>query len=397
MITLLARSSAVHLRTKNVLSNLTSRCIVRPRLVVQDSVFLSAAKRHIHTSRPRFINPMILAVFRPVSKFLVVIVGRSFRKWWQALPPNKKRLITQHLQRNKGRYVFGSGVMGAASYYYYQSHTTTTLFTGRRRLMLFTPEQLLTLSQVQYETQMEMYGDWILPHNHPYSIQVKRVALRLLQANKDIPQLYNKQWTISVIDLDVINCEVLPSGDIFMFRGMMDLMKNDDQVATVLGHEISHAILEHSGEHLSYGYLRDLLTLVPLAIIWAFLPSDGIAAITHWFTNRVVKVCMQLPHSRTLEMEADTVGLRLAAKACFDIREASAFWGAMDIGSQHDEPPSWLSTHPSNADRQQLLDNLMDEAITIRDSFKCPRLSQKDPRQEVKMMLALKDKLLKGE
>lgn len=58
--------------------------------------------------------------------------------------------------------------------------------------------------------EREQYGHLTLPHNHPYCLQLKRVGMRLLQANKDIPQLYNKQWTISVIDLDIINCEVLP-------------------------------------------------------------------------------------------------------------------------------------------------------------------------------------------
>lgn len=57
-------------------------------------------------------------------------------------------------------------------------------------------------------------------------------------------------------------------------------------------------------------------------------------------------------------------------QACFDVREASAFWGAMDIGTQQDEPPTWLSTHPSHADRQELLDKHMDEAIAFRDICK---------------------------
>ncbi|XP_066978660.1 metalloendopeptidase OMA1, mitochondrial-like isoform X2 [Macrobrachium rosenbergii] len=292
--------------------------------------------RPFHTSRPRYINPILLAVLRPLSKIAAILVGRGFRKWWQSLPAKKRELFIQHLLRNKYKYLGGSALLGTASLTYYEDHVVPAPLTGRRRFMVFTSDQLHTVSR------------------HTYT----------------------------------------ESGDIVMFRGMMDLLENDDQVAAVVAHEMSHAILEHASEQLSRGYLLDVLILLPLAVIWAFIPSDGLALVTQWFLNQVVKVLLQLPYSRSLEEEADSVGLQLAAKACFDVREASAFWGKMSVldkireksGGSPPEDSAWLSTHPSNIERQEKIDAQMEEAISIRNFCQCPQLDERDPRQMVKSL-----------
>ena len=72
-----------------------------------------------------------------------------------------------------------------------------------------------------------------------------------------------------------------------------------------------------------------LVVLIPLALLWALLPNDGIALVADWFFQCVVDVFVNLPFSRNMETEADEVGLLLASKACFDVREAVNFWGNM--------------------------------------------------------------------
>ena len=79
-------------------------------------------------------------------------------------------------------------------------------------------------------------------------------------------------------------------------------------------------------EKLSYVSLVNVLVLVPLALLWALLPTDGIALVADWFFKRVVDVVFELPFSRGMETEADEVGLVLAAKACLDVTEAPRFW-----------------------------------------------------------------------
>uniref|UniRef100_A0A0P4WN92 Metalloendopeptidase OMA1, mitochondrial n=2 Tax=Scylla olivacea TaxID=85551 RepID=A0A0P4WN92_SCYOL len=347
--------------------------------------------RKIHTTRPRLVNPLLLAVLRPASKFLAALVGRGFRKWWQALPRHKKEIFRDHLRRNIVRYAVGSGVMGTAGFVYYNNHVTTTPYTGRSRFMVFKSEEQFSISSRLYEMAMKEYADDMLHNDHPMVDCVRRVGNRLLQANHAMPEIYTRVWTVSVVDNPLRNCFVLPTGDIVMFSGMMEILENDDQVAAVLAHEMSHVILEHVAEHLSRDYLLDLFILFPVALTWAFLPNDLLAAVSHWLLHYVVELFLSLPYSRTLESEADHLGLRLAAKACYDVREFSAFWGKMAVldkiiekNSEEKEPPFWLSTHPSSEDRRKELEKQMPEVLDLRRFCKCPNLPVKDPRERIK-------------
>ncbi|KAK7067717.1 metalloendopeptidase, partial [Halocaridina rubra] len=106
-----------------------------------------------------------------------------------------------------------------------------------------------------------------------------------------------------------------------------------------------------------------------------------------------MKVFLQIPYARNLEEEADSVGLKLAAKACFDVREASAFWGKMSVPDklkerkeERSDDPAWLSTHPSNVERQDNINAQMEEALSIRNFCQCPKLSDRDPRHTIEML-----------
>ena len=87
----------------------------------------------------------------------------------------------------------------------------------------------------------------------------------------------------------------------------------------------------HIPEKLTMASFVQLVLLVPMAVIWAIVPNDGIALITDWFINKVVEIFSELPFDRAMEMEADEVGLMMAAKACFDVREAPAVWQVKNL------------------------------------------------------------------
>lgn len=139
----------------------------------------------------------------------------------------------------------------------------------------------------------------------------------------------------------------MQNGHIIIFRGIIDLTESDDQLAFILAHEMSHAILGHNvsimkdrilsqrlyiiqnsihyydfhlifqAEKMSQAYLMDLLLIIPLAIIWAILPSDTLAMISHWIICKFNEILVDLPFSRKLESEADIVGLKLAAHVSY--------------------------------------------------------------------------------
>jgi predicted Zn-dependent protease len=140
---------------------------------------------------------------------------------------------------------------------------------------------------------------------------------------------------------------------------------------------LAHVLLNHVAEKLSYINVIHLALLLPMALLWAFIPSNGIAVITDWFIHQVIDLTLELPYSRDIEHEADLVGLQLAARACVDVREAPAFWGRMAIRSLEAEseedvqPPEILSTHPAHEKRAERLVELLPAAIELRKQCGC--------------------------
>ena len=118
-------------------------------------------------------------------------------------------------------------------------------------------------------------------------------------------------------------------------------------------------MVSFQAEALNYANFLNGLLIIPMAVLWAFIPSAGIAYITDKFVQKVSELIIELPYSRLMENEADEVGLRLAAKACFDVREAPVIWGHMHLEKIMNETEEeqayrkkgvtldFLSTHPS--------------------------------------------------
>ena len=95
----------------------------------------------------------------------------------------------------------------------------------------------------------------------------------------------------------------------------------------------------------------DAILIIPMAVLWAFLPNDGIAFVTQWFLSTVSSLVFELPYSRLMEKEADEVGLTLVANACYDIREAPVYWGKLGLDENENEKekfyrPQFLRTYP---------------------------------------------------
>ncbi|GFU08980.1 metalloendopeptidase OMA1, mitochondrial [Trichonephila clavipes] len=214
----------------------------------------------------------------------------------------------------------------------------------------------------------ENLGGQVLPANHPATKRVENVVNRILAANADIKELEGKKFRITVINTPAENAFVIPIGHVFVYAGMLNLCSNDDQLGIILSHEIAHCILNHGMENLSFTHLLDLCSLAIIAVIWAVIPSDTISVLSHWMFNKSIALFLQLPYNRTIETEADHVGLQLAAKACFDVRESSAFWSKMAyLSKKFGSGPEveFLSTHPSHESRSEYLNNIMDDALVI--------------------------------
>lgn len=327
--------------------------------------------RKFHQTSRLNVHPIVWMFVKPITKLSALLFGRRLRLHWKELPHQQKAVILTALL----------GATALALTLYTMAHTETVPITGRKRFIFITHDQMIKIVEREVEEVLESCKDKILPSTHPLYKAIIGVAERLCVQNQDIQQMKDMQWKVFVIENDDFNAHVYPTGEIFVNTGLLKLVTNADQLAAILGHEMSHALLSHAAEQLSYAQKWDFFVIVIMAALWMIIPSDGIASITSWFMHRVIKY-FDLPFSRELEKEADKVGLQLAAKACFDVREASVVWSMMQVKDtvEGNSIPEFMSTHPSNETRVELIDFLIPRMTELRDKCNCPRLPSNDPR-----------------
>jgi len=375
---------------------------LRQSVVVRQphSCLISArSSAQFHTSPPRkAIPPVFFILLRPLAKGLAFITGRNIRKWWRALPKEKKDLFWSKTKEKKWKIAGGSIMSSVLGYSYYVSHLEKTPITGRERFVTITSNQIQKLSDIEFQMLCKTYQDQIVETSHPSYALIANLANRLLTANRDLPQIYTKSWTVTVLDdPNNINAFVLPNGNIFVFTGMIGFCSSEDELGIILGHEISHSLLGHAAENVTRENVLESAKVTILFLLSAILPTDLLTWVSYAFGAGVISTLLRYPYGRSLEEEADKVGLQLAAKACFDIRAASAFWGKMDAmeNSEDDEKIEWLSTHPSHKVRQKNIEDLLHHANTLRNICQCPDLPALDPRNEVEEFRLAVSKVLK--
>ncbi len=185
--------------------------------------------------------------------------------------------------------------------------------------------------------------------NAAQTARVRAIANRLIpQVAVFRPDSVNWKWEVNVIASPQVNAWCMPGGKIAIYTGIIDKLKlNDDEIAAIMGHEIAHALREHAREQASEQ------SLVQIGMLGAQL--GGVSGNTANMAGQLYKVGVGLPHSRTHEIEADRMGVELAARAGYDPRAAIGLWQKMSqmAGSA---PPEFLSTHPSPQTRIQDLE-----------------------------------------
>lgn len=182
--------------------------------------------------------------------------------------------------------------------------------------------------------------------------RVKAISNRLIQQVVAFrPDARNWQWEMHVLSSDQVNAWCMPGGKIAVYTGILNKLKlTDDELAAVLGHEMAHALREHSREQAS----EQAIAGVGISVVSAIA---GLGDIGQTGLKYAYQGLLGLPHSRQHETEADRIGVELAARAGYDPRAAVSLWQKMGAMSGGDSGPNFLSTHPSNAERLQDLTN----------------------------------------
>lgn len=152
-------------------------------------------------------------------------------------------------------------------------------------------------------------------------------------------------WEAHVISLTEVNAWCMPHGKMAVYTGLIEqLNPTDDELAAVMGHEIAHALREHSREQIS----QQMGTQAAVGIAGALF---GLGDAAQSLGNMVADVTLNLPKSRTAETEADRIGVELAARAGYNPHAAVTLWEKMGKLAAASQPPQFLSTHPSHESR----------------------------------------------
>jgi len=185
----------------------------------------------------------------------------------------------------------------------------------------------------------------LLNRNPEQVARVREVARRLIsQTGAFRPDAPRWKWEVNVITSKELNAWCMPGGKIAVYTGLLEkLHLTDAELAAVMGHEIAHALREHGRERVSEQYATAAALGIAGALLGAPAGSMDLAAI-------VADITIAKPNSRTHEIEADRIGVELAARAGYDPHAAVTVWEKM-ARQGGSEPPEILSTHPSSASR----------------------------------------------
>ena len=229
--------------------------------------------------------------------------------------------------------------------------------TGRSQLMIVPESLAVSESATAYAQMMGQLGQKKQIEADSARVRkVRDITDRLVaQAIKLRPDSAGWKWEVQVInDPKTVNAFCMAGGKMAIYSGMWDkLNASDEEIAMVMGHEISHALAGHTQERMSVAMTSQVLaTGVALAIS----SSETTRGLAMTGTQLAAVYAVQMPNSRTSESEADAIGLEIAARAGYDPHAAVTLWEKM--GKLGGSPPEFLSTHPSPENRAARLKEL---------------------------------------
>ncbi|MDY6978330.1 MAG: M48 family metallopeptidase [Pseudomonadota bacterium] len=231
----------------------------------------------------------------------------------------------------------------------------TTSPTGRSQLMLISPQTAIVESEKAYINTVDTLSkENKLVQDTALTRRVREITGRLVAvAEKQYPASRNWKWSVAVIDdAKTVNAWAMAGGRMAVYTGLIEQLKlTDAELAQIMGHEIAHALANHTAEQMSVAIATQLgVSAVGIATDASdsSLTAGAIAA----------QLAVQLPNSRTAESEADRIGIELAARAGYDPQAAVTLWQKMEKVSGNG-PPQFLSTHPAPGNRQKTLRQLV--------------------------------------
>ena len=242
---------------------------------------------------------------------------------------------------------------------------STVPISGRNQLNIIPSSTMLSMSYQQYD---EFLGSNKLSSNRQQTEMVRQVGRRIQRSveqyfasNNMSSKLDGYEWTFNLVESDEANAWCMPGGKVVIYSGILPITRDEAGLAVVMGHEIAHAVAEHGSERMSQGLLTQLggmalseaIKKEPEQTKALYMTAFGIGA----------QYGVLLPYSRTHESEADHLGLIFMSMSGYDPNTAVGFWQRMAANKTGQQPPEFMSTHPSDQTRINDIRSHLPEAM----------------------------------
>lgn len=233
--------------------------------------------------------------------------------------------------------------------------------TDRQQLLLVSSQQLEQMAAQSYsKLTSEAAAKGTLNTDASMLRRLRAIAQRIEPQTKIFrPDAPDWKWEVNMINSSELNAFCMPGGKIIFYSGLIrQLNLSDEEIAVVMGHEISHALREHSREQVSQALAAQSAIGLGAALFGFGQGSADIAGVLY-------QSLVATRFSRTDENEADRMGLELSARAGYDPRAGVTLWQKMIKANSGGSPPVFLSTHPTEASRVQQIEELLPTVLPL--------------------------------
>jgi predicted Zn-dependent protease len=231
----------------------------------------------------------------------------------------------------------------------------------RSQLLLVSSAQLESMASQQYAAMKTEAGTEGTLNKDPAMLKrVNAISQRLITQTAIFREdALDWNWEINVIDSEQLNAFCMPGGKIMVYSGLINnIALSDQEIAIVIGHEIAHALREHSREQVSQAMAAKAAIDLGASLL-------GLGAATSSMASSGYQALVASKFSRSDESESDRIGLELAARAGFDPRAGVTLWEKMIAASGGNAPSEFLSSHPAGARRVKQIESLLPTVMPL--------------------------------
>jgi len=247
----------------------------------------------------------------------------------------------------------------------------TNPLTGKKTLNFVSNSELFPSAFQQYGTFLKenkvIVGTTDAKRVETIGMKIKSAAEKYLTSLGQPEYLKDYRWENKLVDSKEVNAWCMPGGKIVVYSGILPITKDEAGLATVMGHEVSHALANHGAQRMSASQLQSL-GAVGVAVATGNQSAEK-QQMWQQYYGIGSQVGVMLPYSRSHETEADKIGLTLMAIAGYNPDDAISFGTRMAANSNGQAPPEFLSSHPSDATRIANLKAMVPEAKATGAKF----------------------------